>query len=100
MYIFTLFDRGFATLKCLFSLLRIMMMSIGTFGPVGCWRTFRGARCIHINRPFIDDDADNKPVWPQGLWAPSSEVRDVSTLITYVVKITYSFVIEESEHPR
>jgi len=46
-----------------------------------------------------DDDDDNKPVWPLGLWAPSSEGRDVSTSITYVVKTTYHFVIEESGHP-
>jgi hypothetical protein len=25
-----------------------------------------------------DDDDDNKPVWSLGLWAPSSEGRDVS----------------------
>jgi hypothetical protein len=26
-----------------------MMMSTGPFGPVGCGRPLRGARCIHIN---------------------------------------------------
>jgi hypothetical protein len=53
-----------------------------------------------INMDDNDDpDDDNKPVWPLGLWAPSSEGRDVSTSITYVVKTTYPFVIEESGHP-
>jgi hypothetical protein len=48
-----------------------------------------------------DDDDNNKPVWPLGLWAPSSEgSRDVSTSITYVVKTTYPFVIGESGYPR
>jgi hypothetical protein len=47
-----------------------------------------------------DDDDDNKPVWPLGLWALSSKGRDVSTSITYVVKTTYPFVIEEYGHPR
>jgi hypothetical protein len=45
-----------------------------------------------------DDDDDDTPVWPLGLWAPSSEGRDVSTSITYVVKTTYSFVIEVSDY--
>jgi hypothetical protein len=34
------------------------------------------------------------------MWVPSSEGRDVSTLITYVVKSTYFFVTEDSGHPR
>ena len=32
----------------------------------------------------------NKPVWPRGLWAPSSGARDVSTSIAYVK--TYVFL--------
>jgi hypothetical protein len=31
-----------------------------------------------------DDDDNNKPIWSQGLWAPSPGARDVFTSTAYV----------------
>jgi hypothetical protein len=61
-------------------LIMMMMLSISPFGPVGCGRLQRGKTYSHQSHaPFIDDDDDDdddddeyKPVWPLGLWVPSS----------------------------
>ena len=56
-----------------------------------------------VRVPYDDDDDNNKPVCPLGMWAPSSEgVRyiHINHSMYYVVKTTYPFVIiEESGHP-